>query len=54
MLDLRRVIEARLRAGGVREVSHIDACTACEPDRFFSHRRDDGVTGRQCGIVWRP
>ena len=23
------------------------------PNAFFSHRRDNGVTGRQAGIVWR-
>lgn len=52
MLDLRRVTEARLRAAGVEQVEHVDVCTSCSP-RLFSHRRDDGVTGRQCGIVWR-
>ncbi len=54
MLDLRRVAEARLRAAGVERVDHVDLCTSCRADLFFSHRRDDGVTGRQCGIVWRP
>lgn len=54
MLDLRRVAEARLRAGGVEDVRHVDLCTSCRDDLFFSHRRDGGVTGRQCGIVWRP
>lgn len=54
MLDLRRVAEARLRAGGVADVRHVDLCTSCRDDLFFSHRRDGGVTGRQCGIVWRP
>ncbi|HYI99644.1 MAG TPA: polyphenol oxidase family protein [Thermoleophilaceae bacterium] len=54
MLDLRRVAEARLLAAGVTGVEHVDLCTSCHPDLFFSHRRDDGVTGRQCGIVWRP
>ncbi|HWM12711.1 MAG TPA: polyphenol oxidase family protein [Solirubrobacteraceae bacterium] len=53
MLDLRRVVEARLRAGGVSRVEHVDLCTSCRADLFYSHRRDDGVTGRQCGIVWR-
>jgi hypothetical protein len=53
MLDLRRVAEQRLRAGGVEQVEHVDLCTSCRDDLFFSHRRDDGVTGRQCGIVWR-
>jgi purine-nucleoside/S-methyl-5'-thioadenosine phosphorylase / adenosine deaminase len=50
MLDLRRVIAARLEAAGVREVEHLDRCTSCEPDLYFSHRRDRGVTGRQGGL----
>ena len=53
MLDLRMVAEARLRAAGVERVEHVDLCTSCREDLFFSHRRDDGVTGRQCGIAWR-
>ena len=52
MLDLRAVAEARLRAAGVRDVRHVDLCTYERDDLFFSHRRDDGVTGRQAGIVW--
>jgi polyphenol oxidase len=51
MLDLRRVIEARLAAAGVTEVEHLDCCTSCHPDLYFSHRRDDGLTGRQAGMV---
>jgi purine-nucleoside/S-methyl-5'-thioadenosine phosphorylase / adenosine deaminase len=50
MLDLRRVITARLEAAGVSEIEHLDRCTSCEPDRYFSHRRDHGVTGRQGGL----
>jgi YfiH family protein len=53
MLDLRLVTEARLRAAGIQRVEHVDVCTSCSPKLLFSHRRDDGVTGRQCGIVWR-
>ncbi len=51
MLDLRRVIEARLAASGVTDVQHLDCCTSCHPDLYFSHRRDDGITGRQAGMV---
>jgi YfiH family protein len=50
MLDLRRVISARLAAAGVTEVEHLDRCTSCEPELYFSHRRDRGVTGRQGGL----
>ena len=53
MLDLRGVAEAKLRARGVGVVEQVDLCTSCRPDLFFSHRRDAGVTGRQCGIVVR-
>jgi polyphenol oxidase len=53
MLDLRAVAEAKLRAGGVEVVEHVDLCTSCRQDLFFSHRRDAGVTGRQAGIAWR-
>jgi polyphenol oxidase len=53
MLDLRAVAEAKLRSAGVERVENVDLCTSCHPDLFFSHRRDDGVTGRQCGMVVR-
>ena len=53
MLDLRAIAEDRLRAAGAVQVDHVDMCTSCREDLFFSHRRDDGVTGRQGGLVWR-
>lgn len=53
MLDLRAACEAKLRAAGVDHTEHVDLCTSCRADLFFSHRRDGGVTGRQAGVVWR-
>jgi YfiH family protein len=53
MLDLRAVSEDRLLAAGVERIEHVDLCTSCREDLFFSHRRDGGVTGRQGGLVWR-
>jgi YfiH family protein len=52
MLDLRAIAEAQLRAAGIARVEHVDQCTSCRGDLFFSHRRDKGVTGRQGGIAW--
>jgi YfiH family protein len=52
MLDLRAVAEAQLRAAGIERIEHVDECTSCRSDLFFSHRRDSGVTGRQGGIAW--
>jgi polyphenol oxidase len=51
MLDLRVVIDAQLAAAGVTQVEHLDRCTSCHPDLYFSHRRDDGLTGRQAGMA---
>ena len=52
-LDLKAVARARLKAAGVREVHDCGLCTACDAERFFSHRRDRGLTGRQAGLAWR-
>jgi YfiH family protein len=52
MLDLRMVVRRKLEAAGVTHIADIDLCTSCRPDLFFSHRRDNGVTGRQGGIAW--
>ena len=51
MLDLRAVIERKLAAAGVERVEHVDHCTSCRPELYFSHRRDGGVTGRQAGLA---
>jgi YfiH family protein len=52
-LDLKAIARERLRAAGVEEVHDCALCTACDAERFFSHRRDRGVTGRQAGLAWR-
>jgi purine-nucleoside/S-methyl-5'-thioadenosine phosphorylase / adenosine deaminase len=49
-LDLWTSAERALRAAGVHRVDRLDRCTACEPETFFSHRRDAGHTGRQ-GVI---
>jgi YfiH family protein len=49
-LDLWTSAERALRAAGVERVDRLDRCTACEPETFFSHRRDAGNTGRQ-GVI---
>jgi len=52
-LDLKAVARALLEAAGVQEIHDCGLCTACDPERFFSHRRDRGITGRQAGLAWR-
>jgi YfiH family protein len=52
MLNLRAIAEQQLRAAGIEQIEHVDYCTSCHPELFFSHRRDNGVTGRQGGMAW--
>jgi YfiH family protein len=49
-LDLAAATEHALREAGVASVERTGHCTACEPELFFSHRRDRGRTGRQ-GVI---
>ena len=49
-LDLWTATERALAAAGCEAVERTDLCTACDPERFFSHRRDGGLTGRQ-GVI---
>ncbi|MCY1014824.1 peptidoglycan editing factor PgeF [Pyxidicoccus sp. MSG2] len=52
-LDLTRAVRLTLLRAGLKP-AHVDvlpACTACEPERFFSHRRDAGRTGRHLNYV---
>lgn len=52
MLDLPEVARRLLVDAGVEQVEAGGLCTSCEPQLFFSHRRDRGRTGRQAGLVW--
>jgi polyphenol oxidase len=51
-LDLHEVARRQLLGAGVERVESAGLCTSCERDLFFSHRRDNGRTGRQVGLVW--
>lgn len=51
LLDLYGAARQRLRRAGVTAISGGNFCTLTQPERFFSHRRDD-VTGRQATLIW--
>jgi YfiH family protein len=51
-LDLRQAAERLLRAAGVDRIERFDLCTACNPELFFSHRRDGKPRGVQ-GVLAR-
>lgn len=51
MGDLYKLARLRLERLGVSHISGGHFCTACEP-RFYSYRRDDGLTGRMASVIW--
>jgi YfiH family protein len=53
-VDLAAAARAALAAAGVplSAIATVDACTSCEEERLFSHRRDGAPCGRQAGVVW--
>jgi copper oxidase (laccase) domain-containing protein len=48
--DLWLCARRALAAAGAADVVVAGECSICNPGRYFSHRRDRGVTGRQ-GVV---
>lgn len=45
-LDLKKINAAQFVEQNVKSVENSEVCTACEPENWFSHRRDHGKTGR--------
>lgn len=52
-LDLRRAVRLTLQTAGIADgaIEDVPGCTACDAERFFSHRRDRGHTGRHLAFV---
>ncbi len=52
-LDLSGAVRATLLAAGLlpEAVDVQAACTACDASRFYSHRREAGVTGRHLAFI---
>ncbi len=52
-VDLWRANELLLRRAGMgrNRIELLGRCTSCEERVFFSHRRDEGVTGRQVAFI---
>jgi hypothetical protein len=52
MLDLPEVARRTLARAGIEQVESAGLCTFCEAELFFSHRRDEGKTGRMGNLAW--
>ena len=53
-VDFASEILQQLRQEGVGEIVDSGLCTACEPERFFSYRREKGKTGRHFAVMASP
>jgi len=50
-VNLKEINALSLKQAGVRSVEISGLCTACEPDRFWSHRKVGGARGSQGAII---
>ena len=52
-LNLKELNKYLLLEAGIKEenITISQLCTSCERELFFSHRRDDGMTGRMMGFI---
>lgn len=50
-VDLKALNQIWLRRAGVREIDVCPDCTACQPDRFWSHRITHGDRGSLAAVI---
>lgn len=50
--DLYLLAKQRLAKQGIAQVYGEGFCTFTDQQRFFSHRRDKGITGRMATLIW--
>jgi len=50
-LDLWRINALQLESAGVRQIETAGICTSCRRDEFFSHRAENGNTGRFAALI---
>src|SRR5690606_30889329 len=52
-IDLRSAVRQQLLTEGLEpaNIDTTDRCTYRDADEFFSHRRDNGLTGRMAAII---
>jgi hypothetical protein len=49
--DMQGALRRQLLEAGVTRVDVLARCTVLEPELFYSHRRDKGLTGRMMGVI---
>lgn len=49
--DIEKLAKIELERLGVMKIYNYEGCTFCEPETFYSYRRD-GDTGRMASLIW--
>lgn len=52
-LDLASLCVRLLKKAGISRVEAVGGCTVSQAEQYFSHRRENGVTGRQMSAIAR-
>ncbi len=50
-VDLKATNAAQLQALGISQIDISDYCTVANNDLFFSHRKENGITGRMLAVI---
>lgn len=50
--DLPGAVDRQLRSLGVEQIHHLDVCTRCNPDAYWSYRRSGPRAGRNFTFAW--
>ncbi len=50
-VDLKATNAAQLRVLGISQIEISDYCTVANNDLFFSHRKEQGITGRMLAVI---
>lgn len=52
LADIYELARIELRGLGITQIYGGEYCTYSQSDHFFSHRRDQGKTGRMASLIW--
>jgi copper oxidase (laccase) domain-containing protein len=50
-VDFAAEIRRQAAGEGVLEIHDEEICTACHPERYYSYRREKGMTGRMLATL---
>jgi len=50
-VDFSSEIMRQAREAGIRDIHDSGICTACHPERYYSYRREKGLTGRMLATL---